>query len=81
VWLVVDETALRERERRDWLGSVCSRVDITARAGRVDLFDGRRRFALYKGRVRPAREAGANPDECIVWTQAAAAAAARADAH
>lgn len=70
VLLVVDETALRERERRDWLGSVCSRVDVGEPVGRADLFDGRRRFALYEGRVRPLRMDADKPDNCIVWASA-----------
>src|ERR1700754_1926355 len=70
VLLVVDETALREREKRDWLGSVCARVDIVAPLARVDRFDGRRRFALYEGRARGDRGAPGNPDDCMVWTSA-----------
>jgi 4-amino-4-deoxy-L-arabinose transferase-like glycosyltransferase len=70
VLLVVDETALREREKRDWLGSVCARVDIGAPLARVDRFDGRRRFALYTATARLHRGSTGNPDDCIVWTSA-----------
>lgn len=70
VLLVVDETALRERERRDWLGSVCSRVDIVGPLSRVERFDGRRRFALYEGRVLRERRSPGSPDHCVVWTSA-----------
>ncbi|SKB49062.1 glycosyltransferase family 39 protein [Luteibacter sp. 22Crub2.1] len=73
--LVVDETALRERERRDWLGSVCSRVALGESVTRLDLFDKRRRFALYRaGPAPPTSEPGvADPDACRVWTAAARA--------
>lgn len=76
VLLVVDETALHERDRRDWLGTVCSRVDITGRAARLDVFDGRRRFAIYTGKVRATRGPAMTPDACLVWTQAYASARA-----
>lgn len=75
--LVVDETALRERDTRDWLGSICTRVDIVRPLGRVDVFDGRRRFAFYAARARAERAPSVPPDQCIVWTQAYAAGALR----
>jgi 4-amino-4-deoxy-L-arabinose transferase-like glycosyltransferase len=75
--LVVDETALRERETREWLGSICTRVDIERPLGRVDAFDGRRRFAFYAARARSAQGPAVPPDQCIVWTQAYAAGALR----
>lgn len=68
--LAVDETALRERETRDWLGSLCSRVDIVRPLARVDLFDGRRRVALYEAKARATVAPMGNPDDCIVWTTA-----------
>ena len=68
--LVVDETALREREKRDWLGSVCSRVEVAAPLERVDRFDGRRRFALYAATARAMRGSSTDPDACLVWTSA-----------
>ncbi|MET0256795.1 MAG: 4-amino-4-deoxy-L-arabinose transferase, partial [Luteibacter sp.] len=70
VLLVVDETALRERDRRDWLGSVCSRVVVGAPSGRVDLFGGRRRFALYRATVPAGAIQAQDPDRCVVWTAA-----------
>jgi hypothetical protein len=68
--LVVDETALRERERRDWLGSVCTRVVVGVPSGRVDLHEGRRRFALYRATVAAGAMTHADPDRCVVWTSA-----------
>lgn len=70
VLLVVDETALRERERRDWLGEVCSRVVVGASLGRVDLYEGRRRFALYRASVPADATKASDPDRCVVWTSA-----------
>jgi hypothetical protein len=66
--LVVDETALRERERRAWLGSLCTRVALGAAVTRLDLFDGRRRFALYRASV-PAH-GPVDTDACTVWQAA-----------
>jgi 4-amino-4-deoxy-L-arabinose transferase-like glycosyltransferase len=74
--LAVDETALRERERLPWLGSLCRRIDAPQRLARLDLFEGRKRIALYGGRV-PAGPAGtgnmAADDRCLIWQQAHAA--------
>jgi hypothetical protein len=70
VLLVVDETSLREREKRDWLASVCARVDRIQPLTRIDLFEGRRRFAVYAATARASRGALGNPDECVVWREA-----------
>jgi hypothetical protein len=77
VLLVVDETSLREREKRDWLASVCSRVDVTATVERLDLFDGRRRFALYDAVAKRVQGPLGNPDDCVVWREAYRASVAR----
>jgi hypothetical protein len=68
--LVVDETSLRERERRDWLVSICSRVDIVEPVLRLDLFDGRRRFAVYDATARAVPGPLHGPDDCVVWREA-----------
>ncbi|WP_238481034.1 ArnT family glycosyltransferase [Dyella telluris] len=49
--LAVDETALPERMRAEWLGSLCARIDDLQPMRRLDLFNGRRRIAFYAGRV------------------------------
>ena len=66
--LIVDETSLRERERQAWLTSICSRVDALSPVARIDLFDGRRRFAVYDARVRAAPDITAPTDACLAWT-------------
>lgn len=68
--LAVDETALRDRDARAWLASVCARVDIIRPLGRVDLFAGRRRFAFYEARARAVMAPVGAPDDCIVWMDA-----------
>jgi hypothetical protein len=70
VLLVVDETSLREREKRDWLASICSRVDAIQPARRLDLFNGRRRFAFYEATARGAQGPQGSPDDCVVWRAA-----------
>jgi hypothetical protein len=71
ILLVVDETAIRERDKREWIASLCSRVDIVRPLERLDLFDGRRRFALYDAIARDRRAPHpANPDDCIAWREA-----------
>ncbi|WP_266159777.1 ArnT family glycosyltransferase [Dyella silvatica] len=78
--LVVDEMALRLRERSDWLRSLCDRIDSPRPLQRLDLFDGRRRMAFYVGRV-PAVAGGLEEDagQCLIWRQASMAAAAGSD--
>jgi len=68
--LVIDETSLREREKRDWLASVCSRVDVGESRLRLDLFDGRRRFALYDATARAVPGPRVAPDDCVIWREA-----------
>lgn len=70
VLLVVDETSLREREKRDWIASICSRVDVVRPVMRLDLFDGRRRFAIYDATARVAKGPLGNPDDCVAWRAA-----------
>jgi hypothetical protein len=45
--LAVEPTALRERERAGWLGSLCGRVDGARLLERLDLFDGRKQVRFY----------------------------------
>lgn len=77
ILLVVDESKLHDVEARDWLGSICARVDIVAPAGRVEAFGKRRSFALYEGRVKASRGPIGHPDDCIVWMAAYKASLAR----
>ena len=51
VLLVVDETALRARQRPAWLQSLCGRVSDLVPIERIDLYEGRKRMAVYSGRV------------------------------
>lgn len=77
--LVVEETAQSVHQRRAWQGSLCRRIVQPVLAGRVDLYGGRKRFALYRGRV-PAAGSGigaGGPDACVIWRNAHAADTAR----
>lgn len=74
VLLVVDEGALRERERPDWLGSVCARIADLQPVQRLDLFEGRKRLAFYRGVVPSgAASVSADPSSCLAWREAHAA--------
>ncbi|HEX7815885.1 ArnT family glycosyltransferase [Dyella sp.] len=64
IWLAVDETSLRERERHAWLESVCGRIADVQPMQRLDLFGGAKRIAFYGGRV-PAEPAPAAAD-CVI---------------
>lgn len=63
VLLVVDESAGRERDRPAWLSSLCGRIAGLSPLERLDLYDGRKRFAWYLGRVPDAARAGAG--DCV----------------
>ena len=71
VLLAVDESILRERERWGWLSTLCSRIAEPHEVARLDLFDGARRIAFYRGRVAstPAAPA-ADPPRCLPWRNA-----------
>lgn len=71
--LAVDETALRIRERSDWLGTLCQRIDEPRPLRRLDLFEGRRRVAFYAGRVPAANKPPMAAAECVIWQQGIAA--------
>jgi hypothetical protein len=70
--LVVEETALRERERRDWLTSLCSRVNVPSPVSRLDLFGGRKRIAFYDASVpsAPQEDSNADASTCVFWLAA-----------
>lgn len=72
--LVVSET-ISERERLAWLGAICGRIEAPRLVARQVLFDGRKSFAYYRGRV-PATAAAApvDPTQCLFWRNAQAAA-------
>lgn len=77
--LMVEETAQSERERLEWQGGLCRRIDAPRLLGRFDGYDGRKRFALYKGvvpRVPAVRTpaSGSERSACMIWRQAHAAA-------
>lgn len=71
--LAVDETALRIRERSEWLGTLCRRIDAPAPLRRLDLFEGRRRVVFYTGSVPSSGEASVAPADCIIWREGTAA--------
>jgi hypothetical protein len=80
VLLAVEETALRERQRPPWLGSVCARVADPRFLGRLDLYGGERRFAFYAATVPAAPLPAPARDRCVVWQQAHASYLEQLDA-
>ncbi len=73
--LAVDETALRVRERPEWLRTLCGRIEQPQPLQRLDLFEGRRRVAFYAGRVPASSSLAASADDrCLVWQRAHQAA-------
>jgi 4-amino-4-deoxy-L-arabinose transferase-like glycosyltransferase len=68
VLLVVDEYAIRERERAPWLGSLCARISHLQPVQRLHLSKGRKSVAFYRGEVAgsmPINES--HPDDCVAW--------------
>lgn len=80
--LVVEETAQDERERLAWQSVLCRRIDTPQPVARLDLYDGRKRFAFYRGLV-PVAAPSALPATatgraaCPIWRAAHAAGIAR----
>ena len=71
--LIVDERALRERERPAWLASLCTRLDDLQPVGRLSLFEGRKQLAFYRGRVmEPTSATTQSPAQCVAWRDASA---------
>lgn len=64
VLLVVEPGARRERERAQWLQTLCSRVADLAPAARLDAYDGRKRYRWYAGTVVATDNIESNPD-CV----------------
>jgi hypothetical protein len=72
VLLVVDEHALREREREPWLGSLCARIENLQPVQRLSLFDNRKSVAFYRGRVTGvATVSHVHSNACVAWRNAA----------
>jgi hypothetical protein len=63
VLLIAEPTARRERERAGWMQSLCARVADLAPVGRLDLYDGRKRYRWYNG-VIPLPRLDANTFDC-----------------
>ncbi|UGB36943.1 ArnT family glycosyltransferase [Frateuria soli] len=71
--LVVSEV-MREREKLERLGAMCGRIQAPELVTRLVLFEGRKSFAYYRGRVPVAPPAGqADPTQCLFWRNAQAA--------
>jgi hypothetical protein len=68
--LAVDESSLREEERLPWRISLCSRVDAPIPAGRLDLFDGRKRVAFYLARIPAGPMPQVTASQCVFVVQA-----------
>jgi 4-amino-4-deoxy-L-arabinose transferase-like glycosyltransferase len=68
ILLVVDEYALRERDRASWLGSLCMRVADLQALQRISLFDDRKSVAFYRGKVAAsANPTVSRPEDCVAW--------------
>ena len=68
--LVVSEV-MRERERLERLGGICGSIDAPRLVTRLVLFDGRKSFAYYRGRVPVAASRPlADPTQCLFWRNA-----------
>lgn len=64
VLLLVEPGARRERERAEWLQTLCSRVADLAPVARLDAYDGRKRYRWYAGTVAAADNKESSPD-CV----------------
>lgn len=73
VLLVVDETAVRERDRLAWLGSLCARLVELRPRERLELFAGAKPIAFYLARVPVNPPVAGDPAACVAWRAAHAA--------
>ena len=64
--LVVEPTARRERERAEWLSTLCRRVDDLKPVAALDPFDGRKKYRWFSGTVATHVRA---PEKCDVALQ------------
>jgi hypothetical protein len=67
VLLVVDEFAARGNERDAWMASLCGRIDALTPVRRLNLYEGRKRIAFFRGQVAPVMHQAGAPDECVAW--------------
>ena len=51
VLLVVEESAGRDRDKKEWIDGLCGRIAGMQLIERVKLYDGRKQFAWYRGQV------------------------------
>ncbi|RDS86526.1 4-amino-4-deoxy-L-arabinose transferase [Dyella psychrodurans] len=73
VLLVVDEYALRERNRASWLGSLCARIADLQAMQRMSLFDDRKSVAFYRGKLAGSLgPSTSRPEDCVAWRNAMA---------
>jgi 4-amino-4-deoxy-L-arabinose transferase-like glycosyltransferase len=63
--LVAEPTTRRERERAQWLASLCDRVDGLTPAGRLDLYGGRKRYLFFSATVRPLQAPPGSGGDCV----------------
>ncbi|MGN2244342.1 ArnT family glycosyltransferase [Frateuria sp. GZRR33] len=74
--LVVSEV-MREREQLERLGAICGSIERPRLVTRLALFDGRKSFAYYRGRVPTVPSVRlADPTQCAFWRNARTAAKA-----
>lgn len=67
VLLIAEPTARRERERAIWMQSLCARVDGLAPVASLDIYDGRKRYRWFSGRL--PRQATAAAGDCAAARQ------------
>ena len=73
VLLVVEESALKEREQPAWLTSICWRLSDLKPLGRLDLYRGEKRYSFWSARVPVRPLPTIAGDACPVWRSAHAA--------
>ncbi len=73
VLLVVEESALKEREQPAWLTSICWRLADLKPLGRLDLYRDEKRYSFWSARVPAQPLPVVAGDACPVWRSAHAA--------
>lgn len=62
--LVAEPTTRRERDRAQWLSSLCTRVARLERVGTLELYGGRKRYLFFSATTREAGAPVESVDDC-----------------
>ena len=63
--LLAEPTARRERDRAQWMQSLCGRIDGLAPVAALDLYEGRKRYRWFSGLIPADVLLHSSPAGCV----------------